>query len=379
MGMTIRALAAKKEVGPADVDAFLADQDEIPIRDGATATFLWRGEADRVLLRHWIYGLPASHRLKRIRGTDLWWVALEIPERSRIEYKFEVVEGGRRRLRRDPFNPHEARDPFGANSVFQAVGYQTPEWTRHDPRARPGVIEELTVPSAAFGGERRALVYLPARLRRSRRYPLLVVHDGEDYLRYADLGTVLDNLIDRLEIAPLIAVLTTSPDRLVEYAADRRHARFVAEELVPEVARIFPVEEDPIHRGLAGASFGAVAALHTAWSHPGRFGRLLLQSGSFAFSDIGPHGRSKVFDPVAEFVNAFRDAPGRPAERLAVTCGRYESLIYENRSLVPLLQEAGMEVRYRESRDGHNWQNWRDRLRGSLSWLFPGPLWMVYE
>jgi enterochelin esterase family protein len=46
---------------------------------------------------------------------------------------------------------------------------------------------------------------------------------------------------------------------------------------------------------------------------------------------------------------------------------------------VPLLQEAGMEVRYREARDGHNWQNWRDRLRGALSWLFPGPLWMVYE
>ncbi len=28
---------------------------------------------------------------------------------------------------------------------------------------------------------------------------------------------------------------------------------------------------------------------------------------------------------------------------------------------------------------GHNWENWRDRLREGLSWLFPGPLWMVYE
>ena len=48
-------------------------------------------------------------------------------------------------------------------------------------------------------------------------------------------------------------------------------------------------------------------------------------------------------------------------------------------SLVPLLQSTGMAVRYTEARDGHNWENWRDRLREGLSWLFPGPLWMVYE
>ena len=47
--------------------------------------------------------------------------------------------------------------------------------------------------------------------------------------------------------------------------------------------------------------------------------------------------------------------------------------------LVPVLQSAGIDLRYVEARDGHNWDNWRDRLREGLSWLFPGPLWMVYE
>ena len=105
-----------------------------------------------------------------------------------------------------------------------------------------------------------------------------------------------------------------------------------------------------------------------------------MQSGSFAFSDLGErHGRGPAFDPVVRFMNQFRGAPGRPAERMFVSCGVYESLIYENRSLVPLLQETGAEVRYVEARDGHNWENWRDRLREGLSWLFPGPLWMYYE
>jgi enterochelin esterase family protein len=132
-------------------------------------------------------------------------------------------------------------------------------------------------------------------------------------------------------------------------------------------------------RGLMGASFGAVASLHAAWRYPALFGRLLLQSGSFAFSDIGHHRRGAVFDPVVRFVNEFRAAPGQPAERMYLSCGIYESLIYENRSIVPLLNGQGIEVRYEEVRDGHNWQNWRDRLRTGLSWLFPGPLWMVYE
>ena len=82
---------------------------------------------------------------------------------------------------------------------------------------------------------------------------------------------------------------------------------------------------------------------------------------------------------MVEFVNAFRAAPGKPVDKIFLSCGVYESLIYENRSLVPLLQRTGMDVRFVEARDGHNWENWRDRLREGLSWLFPGPLWMVYE
>ena len=78
-------------------------------------------------------------------------------------------------------------------------------------------------------------------------------------------------------------------------------------------------------------------------------------------------------------MNAFRENPGKLADRAFVSCGQYESLIYENRSMVPFFREIGMKVRYTEARDGHNWENWRDRLREGLSWLFPGHLWMVYE
>jgi enterochelin esterase family protein len=38
-----------------------------------------------------------------------------------------------------------------------------------------------------------------------------------------------------------------------------------------------------------------------------------------------------------------------------------------------------MTVRYVEARDGHSWENWRDRLQEGLSWIFPGPQKYVYE
>jgi enterochelin esterase-like enzyme len=367
--------------GPVDgekVARFLADH-ECPIVDGSTVTFVYHGAADEIRLRHWVFGLPTSQPFQRVEGSDFWHLEMELPEMSRVEYKIERVNGEDVEWIMDPLNPRVARDPFGANSVCHGAGYQVPEWTLHDPEARAGTVDELRLPSERLGGTRRVMLYLPARFRRRRRYRLLVVHDGADYLRYAALQFVLDNLIHRQEIAPLVVAMTVPEDRTAEYAADERHAGFLATELVPELEKRLPLIPRADARGLVGASFGAVAALSAAWHYPDFWGRLLLQSGSFAFSDIGEHRRGPLFDPVARFVNAFRENPGRPSDKVYLTCGTYESLIYENRSIVPLLQSTGMELRYVEARDGHNWENWRDRLREGLSWLFPGPLWMVYE
>ena len=378
MHAALRALTAHGTPDEAAIVSFLRAS-KFPLIAADGVTFVYSGEAESVHLRCWISGLASAQPLERIDGTSLWARHLELPPGSRLEYKFERRTEGKSELILDPLNPVQAADPFGANSVCQAYGYVRPDWTLDDPQARHGTLEELQVSSTALGGQRRALVYLPARFRRSRRYPLLIVHDGEDYLRFASLRTVLDNLIHRLEIAPLIVACTHSPDRLREYAGYEPHARFIVEELLQSLRVQFPLEDTPDTRGLMGASFGGVASLYTAWRYPGMFGRLLLQSGSFAFSDFGEHKRGAVFDPVVKFVNQFRAAPGLPTERAYVSCGIYESLIYENRSILPLLRDRGIEVRYEEARDAHNWENWRDRQRAGLSWLFPGPLWMVYE
>lgn len=363
---------------PARVESFLREN-TFPLVEGTKVTFVYRGQADAVLLRHWIFALPSEQAFERVPGSDLWMLTIELPEGSRIEYKLEVVQGGTRRLIQDPLNPNFATDPYGMNSVLHGAGYEEPWWAVPDPEARPGRIQEHRIESEAFGDTRPFHVYLPARFRTKHRYPLLVVHDGQDFLRFTELETVLNNLIHRLEIPPMVVALVDSPDRLKEFADDERHARFLAEELVPAMEERFPLVGNSTARALVGASFGAVAALSTAWRHPAVFDQLLLLSGSFAFTDIGEHDRGPLWDPIVSFVNRFRAEPGTPARSVYLACGTYESLIYYNRAMLPVLQQTGMEVKYVEARDGHNWENWRDRLREGLAWLFPGPLWMVYE
>ena len=377
MTLAIDVLAAGPRTVEA-VDAFLA-AGMFPLVEGSSITFVYRGDAEAVHLKHWVFGLPASQPLARLGGTDLWYRTLELPSGSRVEYKLEIVRRGRGEWIEDPLNPRSARNPFGANSVAHGTGYTVPEWTRPHADVPAGTIDEIRFDSQVFG-RRGVALYLPARYRRTRRYPLLVVHDGHDYLEYASLGGILDNLIYRREIPELIVALTTSPNRIGEYTGGDRHARFITDELVPNLERTLPLEARPQGRCLMGASFGAVAALAVALHRPGFYGRLLLQSGSFAFTDIGDHNaRGPLFDPIVALMNHYRAKPIAMSERVFVSCGMYESMIYENRSLAPILVATGMEVRYVEARDGHNWENWRDRLREGLSWLFPGPLLLVYE
>ena len=90
------------------------------------------------------------------------------------------------------------------------------------------------------------------------------------------------------------------------------------------------------------------------------------------------HDRGPVFDPVVRFVNAFRKQPARIAEHIFLSCGVYESLIYENRSLVPLLQKTGIECATSNPRRPQLGELARPAARRALV-AVPGPLWMVYE
>ena len=119
----------------AAVDRFLA-RHEVPIVEGDRCTFLYRGEADAVLLVHRIFGLPDHLPLRRVRGTDLWYVVLELPEGSRVEYQLEVRPGRAARADQRPAEPpasRTARSAVPRSATRTATRYRTGRFLTRRP------------------------------------------------------------------------------------------------------------------------------------------------------------------------------------------------------------------------------------------------------
>lgn len=119
----------------AAVDRFLGRR-EVPIVEGDRCTFLWRGEADEVLLVQRIVGLPGRIPLRRLHGTDLWYVVVELPQGSRVNYQIEVRRGEHVERGNDPLNPSSPTAPSAPRRSVSRTA--TSRRTGPSPTRRPG-------------------------------------------------------------------------------------------------------------------------------------------------------------------------------------------------------------------------------------------------
>ena len=219
---------------PGAVDRFV-DGRAFPLVEGRTSTFVCRGEADAVQLRHWVYGLPSTPAFTRLDGTDLWYLVLELPSESRVEYKLEVVRGGTVEWIEDPLNPSRARDPFGANSVLHTAGYERAGLDLRRPGGpRPARSSDTSLESQTFG---RAWTSASTSRRASgspgstRCSSSTTAHD---YLRVrVDADGARQPHPPPRDRRGRGRVHATRANASCEYADDERHARFLTEELVP--------------------------------------------------------------------------------------------------------------------------------------------------
>ncbi|MEM0906591.1 MAG: alpha/beta hydrolase-fold protein [Pseudomonadota bacterium] len=364
----VAALLGAGSPSPEAIDRFLSAA-PFPLVGQGHAVFVWRGEADGVCLLRWIHAGIDRVPLARVPRTDLWLAQVDVANSARFEYKLAVQHHGHEEWVLDPRNPERARDPFGENSVCCTSGYVRPPWTT--PQGAPeGRLIPFGVETAIFEGPREEALYLPPGHDPWAPYPLVVIHDGTDFMTYADLGVSLDNLIAAGDIPPVMVALVQTVDRMGEYPRGRRHARYVVRELIPAIEARYRVSDDPAERVLLGASLGAVASLATAFRFPGVFGGLVLQSGSFILDKQKLNSRPHpVFHRVADLVSSLKRAPSLPPTRAFVSTGEFEGLAEENRALAFWLAEHGVAVRFQSSWDGHHWHNWRDQLRDGLMWV----------
>lgn len=259
--------------------------------------------------------------------------------------------------------------------------------------AQVGTLDVDTLHSRALDAQRTVRVWLPPGFpQRGVRYDVLYLNDGQNLFGDGDPdsgggGWHADEAAARLladhRIVPLIIVgIDNAGDRArgIDYlpvpdpfddhpdppGADR-YLQFVIGELMPLVNHRYPTAVGPEHTGFGGSSYGAASALYAALSHPGVFGRLLLESPSVGV------GNGVMLDRARETTEW--------PERIDVGVGSEEGRGRQGpsdavRTLVEILKHDGLgddRLRFVVQPGGrHNEASWAARLPDALAFLF-GP------
>ena len=138
--------------------------------------------------------------------------------------------------------------------------------------------------SKIFPNSRREWwVYVPAQYKDDQPACVMVFQDGGGYTGF--VPTVFDNLIAKGEMPVTVAVFInpgSGRQRSVEYdTLSDRYARFLLEEILPEVEKTVKLRHDPESRAIAGISSGGICAWTVAWERPDEFRKVLSWVGSF--------------------------------------------------------------------------------------------------
>jgi enterochelin esterase family protein len=185
----------------------------------------------------------------------------------------------------------------GIGTFAQPEPYPLPaEAAARLPDAPAGTLTPAaTYASRGYGQQFRYRVYVPAQYRAGTPVPLMVFQDASSvYLGQVNTPIVLDNLIARGEMPPVIALFLDPGTPTGEYvherdkglrsqqydAIDDRYARFLVDEIIPDVVQAH-YALTPDGWAIAGQSSGGIAAFTAAWHRPDRFRRVLTQNGSF--------------------------------------------------------------------------------------------------
>jgi len=291
---------------------------------------------------------------------DGGWELRLAPPVDRFEYLLDV-DGD---LRLDPGNPQVVTGPFGDHSWVGLPGYHEPAWLGWAPidaERRPLRI------SRTSAGRIDSEIWAPADASSSEPLPLLISHDGPEMDAYGDLTAYVGAMIGAGRLPRMRVALVAPGPRNRRYAANPRWARALRRRLVPDLRDTVQVEGRPV---LMGQSLGALAALHAAWTNPGTFAGLFLQSGSYFTPELDGQESGFEFWPevigfVASVHAAEQAAPGAPDTTLV--CGTAEENFANNVAMRDQLTRVGVRTSWGEVRDGHTWTCWRDTLDPHLT------------
>ncbi|WP_437185202.1 SMP-30/gluconolactonase/LRE family protein [Planctomicrobium sp. SH668] len=212
------------------------------------------------------------------------------------------------------------------------------------------------------GTVRNYWVYVPKQYDPAKPACLLVVQDGIGVGNNWKIPTVLDNLIHKKEVPVQVAIfiepgVVPAPhenaqprfNRSFEYdGLGDRYARFLIEEIIPEVSKTYNISSDPNDRSIAGSSSGAICAFNVAWERPDQFRRVVSSIGTY----VGLRGAN-------EFPTLIRKTEAKPI-RVFLEDGSNDLNIYagdwfnSNEGMLTALKYSNYDVKHFWGEGGHD-------------------------
>ncbi len=274
-------------------------------------------------------------------------------------------------------------------AALRAQTYTLGPDSQRQPNVPQGTVTKYSWTSQIYPGTTRDYwVYVPAQYRADKPACLMVFQDGTlwmDETKSLRTTIVLDNLIQKGDIPVTIAVFINpgvldalSPtqqnryDRSYEYdALGDKYARFLLEEILPEVAKHYNISTNPDDRAIGGLSSGGIAAFNVAWNRPDAFHRVLSYIGSFTNLRGGD-----------ELATLIRKTEPKPL-RVFLQDGSADQNIYAgnwylaNQEIYSALQYAGYESTFVTGTEGHTAEQGGSILPDALRWLwkdYPKPV-----
>jgi enterochelin esterase-like enzyme len=269
-----------------------------------------------------------------------------------------------------------------ARVAAAADDYQLGPDSQYHPNVPKGKVSEHFWKSSIFPEtERKYWVYVPAQYTPEEPAAVMVFQDGGSYLNEKGdfrVPIVFDNLIARQEMPVTIGLFINpgeippkdpngkpTSNRSFEYdTLSDQYARFLLEEMLPEVSKEYKLADDASSRAICGISSGGICAFTAAWQRPDAFSKVLSHVGSFT-NIRGGHVypaliRQTEKKPIRIFL---QDGSGD-------LDNKFGNWPLANQEMAASLKFAGYDYQFVYGDGGHNGRHGGAILPDSLRWLW---------
>jgi len=224
-------------------------------------------------------------------------------------------------------------------------------------------------------------IYVPAQYDAAKPACVMVFQDGNNYQKTNGefrATIVLDNLIHKKEMPVTIGVFINPGEvpsaeegqrplsnRSFEYdSLGDQYARFLLEEILPEVGRKNNLTKDPEQRAICGISSGGICAWTVAWERPDAFRKVLSHVGSFTNIRGGHVYPALIRKTEKKPIRVFLQDGAKDLDNL------HGNWPLANQEMAAALKFAGYDYKFDFGAEGHNGKHGGAILPESLRWLW---------